>query len=311
MPEYGASEPQPAIPIGTGRFRQAVDGRRAEFLAQPGKGLAAEREPCADVMRPGRFDGTHKALARREAPPAAAGGIVSLGVPAAYTVGQRMPDRSPEPAGDMHSDELARLHARVERLADSLRALVRVLSERGVLDPDSIQKMAQRIREEEQPAEGERRDAASQLCPFCRSGLPEEATRCGRCGADVEAVAARAEGLVPCPSCGENVPEGAFRCLYCGAPLPRRPDATRTTEKLPVPAPPTEALPAPEDRIECPDCGGRIAPETGRCEGCGAEYDASAWVRGFSCPRCQKKNPKTASDCVYCRAGRDPNGGGP
>ena len=75
------------------------------------------------------------------------------------------------------------------------------------------------------------------ICPKCGKEVPDGATFCGACGAQMSADGVSSESSASfCPKCGESVPAGAAACPKCGAALNAEP------EKKGFQAPPKKTL---------------------------------------------------------------------
>ena len=75
------------------------------------------------------------------------------------------------------------------------------------------------------------------ICPKCGKEVPDGATFCGACGAQMSADGvSSASSASFCPKCGESVPAGAAACPKCGAALNAEP------EKKGFQAPPKKTL---------------------------------------------------------------------
>lgn len=55
-------------------------------------------------------------------------------------------------------------------------------------------------------------------CPYCKEALPQGATKCWQCGAEVHATAETSHGGV-CPYCRKQIDPAALRCRWCRSDL--------------------------------------------------------------------------------------------
>jgi predicted amidophosphoribosyltransferase len=88
-------------------------------------------------------------------------------------------------------------------------------------------------------------------CPQCKSNIPESATRCPKCQADL---AASGEKFV-CPECKHPVEIDALKCPGCGGLFEAGIAAAAAVKK-------------------CPDCAEEVKADARKCRFCGYRFDA-------------------------------------
>ena len=150
------------------------------------------------------------------------------------------------------------------------------------------------------------------VCQRCGSAVSKQAGYCRKCGAPVELEGkgsdkqgAKTVTPTSCPRRGSEVPVGIRYCPTCGTNQDRR----EAVQPAPVKTVPEEmpredlheAAEVVPDAENCPRCG---APPRGLgrfCYNCGRFLHSD--VEDVICPECGSTNPLRYIRCQYCGAG--------
>jgi len=89
--------------------------------------------------------------------------------------------------------------------------------------------------------------SAQKNCPYCRSRIHEQATRCPKCQADL----VQTDASAVCEKCGAEVPAGDSFCGVCGSPTTPHENADSSSK-------------------QCASCGAEIPAGLNFCGACGA-----------------------------------------
>lgn len=125
------------------------------------------------------------------------------------------------------------------------------------------------------------------VCPSCARSVPEDASFCGYCGANMVATPAgtaappessqSVAGVWVCSGCGaENEPDDQY-CSLCGSSRPE--PSTDVAGQPPQSAAETAVMPVPPRTIQgpaCPSCGLELEPDSAFCPSCGAANSEAA-----------------------------------
>jgi predicted amidophosphoribosyltransferase len=107
----------------------------------------------------------------------------------------------------------------------------------------------------------------TKTCSRCRSDIPQKATRCPKCQADLEK-----------PPADDGETQALVTALKTGRPLSEiRPKAFR-----------------------CPKCQTPITPDQASCAGCGAIADWAGSGATKKCPDCAEEVKADARKCRFC-----------
>jgi predicted amidophosphoribosyltransferase len=151
------------------------------------------------------------------------------------------------------------------------------------------------------------------VCQRCGSAVSRQASYCRKCGAPIEPEGnPRAENqdkisatATSCPRCGAEVPAGIRYCPNCGTNQEHRNEEKPATVETAPPEKPIENL---HQAVE-------VLPDAYECPRCGAParglgrfcYNCGRFLRSdvedVICPECGSTNPLRYIRCQYCGAG--------
>lgn len=151
------------------------------------------------------------------------------------------------------------------------------------------------------------------VCQRCGAAVSKRASYCRKCGAPIEHEKEASEekssrqsaGVTKCPRCGEEVPAGIRYCPNCGTNQDRPQEELPTSTEKPTEEKLSEKMPGPSD----------LVPDADECPRCGTAprgigrfcYNCGRFlgsdIEDVICPECGATNPLRYIRCQYCGAG--------